>query len=120
MGGSFNNLKTTIKNVRNEINDIKNEILYLENLAEETQESVEAEIANLKQQVTDKVNEMLQALNNSVPRIPNFKSYITEEAFYVEYKWQPELSGSEMSVIPGLLSVNVDNPKNGSEYYHQI
>ncbi|WP_321346696.1 hypothetical protein [uncultured Draconibacterium sp.] len=111
MGGSFNNLKTTIKNVRNEINDIKNEILYLENLAEETQESVEAEIANLKQQVTDKVNEMLQALNNSVPRIPNFKSYITEEAFYVEYKWQPELSGSEMSVIPGLLSVNVDNPK---------
>ena len=71
---------------------------------------VQEQIDELKQMIKDKVNELLSALNDSVPRIPNFKAYLTEEAFYAEYKWQPELGGTSIEVISGLLNVNVDNP----------
>jgi len=111
LSGSFDDMINAVQSIRKEIDEIKNQILYLENLAEETQQEVENEINNLKQQIANKVNELLAALNDSVPRIPNLKSYVTEEAFYAEYRWQPELGGKEMSVIPGLISVNVDDPK---------
>ena len=62
--------------------------------------------------IKDKVNELLSTLNDSIPRIPNLKSYFTEEAFYAEYKWQPQLGGTKIEIIPSLLNVNVDNPSN--------
>ena len=51
----------------------------------------ENQINALKQSIKNKVNELLQTLNDAVPRIPNLKAYVTEEAFYAEYKWQPQL-----------------------------
>lgn len=110
LGGTFDDMKNAVKNIRDEIDNIKNEILYLENLAQEAQEAVEDQIDELKQTIKDKVNELLQTLTDSIPRIPNLKAFLTEEAFHVEYKWQPELESDEISIIPGLLQVLVDNP----------
>lgn len=110
LGGMFDDMKNTLKSIKEEIDDLKNEILYLENLAAEAKEEVESQIAELRQAIADKVKELLDALNNSIPRMPNLKTYFTEEAFYAEYKWQPELGGKKIEVIPSLLNVNVDNP----------
>ncbi len=110
LGGSFDGMINAVSKIREEIDNLKNEILYLENLAEETQQSVQNQIDDLKQMIKDKVSELLSALNDSIPRIPNLKSYLTEEAFYAEYKWQPELGGTTIEVFPGLLNVNVNNP----------
>ena len=112
LGGSFDDMIDAVQNIREEIDNLKNEILYLENLAEETQQAVEDQIDGLKQMIKDKVNELLSTLNDSIPRIPNLKSYFTEEAFYAEYKWQPQLGGTKIEIIPDLLNVNVDNPSN--------
>ena len=46
----------------------------------------------------------------ALQKIPNLKSYITEEAAYAEYNWQPELKGKNIEVISGILNVHVDNP----------
>jgi len=110
LGGSMDGMKNAVSGIRNEIEDIKTEILYLENLAEETQQSLENEINSLKQTVKAKVDELVSSLNDAVPRIPNLKSYLTEEAFYAEYKWQPKLEGEEIKVFPNILHVNVVNP----------
>ncbi|MBT3383343.1 MAG: hypothetical protein HN778_16020 [Prolixibacteraceae bacterium] len=112
LGGSFDDMIDAIQNIREEIDNLKNEILYLENLVEEGQQAVEDQIDDLKQMIKDKVNELLSTLNDSIPRIPNLKSYFTEEAFYAEYKWQPQLGGTKIEIIPSLLNVNVDNPSN--------
>uniref|UniRef100_UPI0032179362 hypothetical protein n=1 Tax=uncultured Draconibacterium sp. TaxID=1573823 RepID=UPI0032179362 len=110
LGGTLDGMKNAVSNIREEIENIKNDILYLENLAEEAQEAVEEQINDLKQMIKDKVNELLDALNDAVPKIPNLKAFLTEDAFHVEYKWQPELGGTEIDVIPSLLRVLVDNP----------
>ena len=110
LGGAFDDMINAVTSIREEIENIKNEILYLENLAEETQEMVQNQINDLKQMIKDKVNELLSALNDSIPRIPNLKAYLTEEAFYAEYKWQPRLGGTNIEIIPSLLNVKVNNP----------
>ena len=110
LGGSFDELIDAVTTIREEIEDLKNEILYLENLAEETQQMVENQINEIKQLIKNKVNDLLSALNDSIPRIPNLKAYLTEEAFYAEYKWQPELGGNNIEIIPSLLNVKVNNP----------
>lgn len=110
LGGSFDGMKNAIGNIRSEIDNLKNEILYLENLKEEAQQMVDDQINDLKQMIKDKVNELLATINDSIPRIPNLKAYLTEEAFYAEYKWQPQLGGTKIEVIPNLLNVNVNNP----------
>ena len=112
LGGSFDGMIDAVQNIQGEIEDLKNEILYLEDQAKEAQQNVQNQIDQLKQTIKDKVNELLTALNDSIPRIPNLKAYVTQEAFYAEYKWQPQLGGEEITVIPGLLNVNVDNPDN--------
>ena len=112
LSGSFDGMINAVQRIQGEIEDLRNEILYLENLAKEKQQNVQAQIDQLKQTIKDKVNELLTALNNSVPRIPNLKAFVTEEAFYAEYKWQPKLGGTQMEVIPKLLNVNVTNPNN--------
>jgi len=112
LGGAFNDMKNAVKSIREDIDAIKSEILFLEEQAENAQQMVEDQIADLKQQIKNKVDELLQTLNDSIPRIPNLKAYLTEEAFYAEYKWQPQLQGEKIEVIPSLLNVNVDNPSN--------
>ena len=110
LGGSLNSLTDQISGIRKEIDDAKNEILSLENQAKETSEDVTAQLATAKKTIADKVKELLDTLSSSIPKIPNFKSYVTEEAAYAEYKWQPELKGKQIEVISGILNVNVDNP----------
>ena len=112
LSGSFDGMIQSVQNIQGEIEDLKNEILYLENEAKQGQQNVQAQIDQLKQTIKSKVDELLAALNNSIPRIPNLKAYATDEAFYAEYKWQPKLGGTEMEVIPKLLNVNVANPDN--------
>jgi hypothetical protein len=111
LSGSFDSLIKTITAVREEIEALKNEIRYLEQQALETKENLENKITEIQNKIKDKVNEMITALNNSIPRIPNLKSWFTEEAYNAEYKWIPELGGSSMEIIPSLLKVGVNNPK---------
>ncbi len=110
LGGSFNSMTDTINAVRKEIDDAKNEILYLENQAKESAKDVTSEVAAAKKKIADKVKELLDAMNGNIPKIPNLKSYFTEEAAYAEYKWQPELKGKKIEIISEILNVNVDNP----------
>ena len=111
LGGSFDAMISAVQKIRADIDSLKNEILYYENLKEQAKQAVDDEIAELKQTIKEKVNELLDVLNNSVPKIPNLKTYFTEEAFYAEYKWQPELGGKTIEVFPDLLNVTVNDPK---------
>ncbi len=110
LGGAFDGMKNAVKSIREDIEAMKSEILFLEEQAENTQQMVENQINDLKQAIKQKVDELLQTLNDAVPRIPNLKAYVTEEAFYAEYKWQPQLGGQKIEVIPSLLNVNVNDP----------
>lgn len=113
MSGKFDSLIAQINAIRTAIEDAKNEILYLENQAKEKEtvaDDLKAKIAAAKKTITEKVKELLAAMNGNIPKIPNFKSYFTEEAAYAEYKWQPQLKGDKIPVISGILNVNVTNP----------
>jgi hypothetical protein len=112
LGGTFDAMKTAVLAIREEIDSLKNELLYLENLKKETGQNVEEQLNEKRQALTQKTGELLSTLNNSVPRIPNLKTYVTPEALYAEYKWQPQLGGTSMEVIPGLLKVHVTDPSN--------
>ena len=110
LGGSFNSLSDTIAKVRKDIEEGKNEILYLKNQAKETAEDLNAQIAAAEQSIKDNIKVLLDTINGNTPKIPNLKSYFTEEAAYAEYKWQPELKGKSIEIITGILNVKVDNP----------
>ena len=110
LGGTFNSLTDKLSEIRKELDDAKNEILYLENQAKQTAEDVSSQIAAAKKTISDKVKVLLETINGNTPKIPNLKSYFTEEAAYSEYKWQPELKGKNIEVISGILNVTVDNP----------
>lgn len=112
LGGTFNAMADKIAAVRKEIEEAKNEILYFENQARETAENMTAQIAAAKQSISNNVKVLLEAINGNTPKIPNLKSYFTDEAAYAEYKWQPELKKKKIEVISGILNVNVDNPMN--------
>ncbi len=111
LGNVFDDLIASIEMIRIEIEEIKNNILYLENQVKEGVTDAVSELAILKSDLAGKVEELLSALNGNIPKIPNFKSYVTETAFYAEYKWQPEFKSNPIKVIPGLLQVNVDDPQ---------
>ncbi len=110
LGGSFDGVINAVNSIKKELEELKNEILFLENQAAETMQDLENEISNKKQQLANKANEMLDALNSNVPKIPNFKTYVTESAFYAEYKWQPEFKSNPIVIVSNLLQVNVDSP----------
>ena len=92
--------------------------MYLENLARETKENVDSQVQNLQQQIKGKVDELLNALNGNIPKIPNLKTYVTTEAFYAEYKWQPEFKSSPIVVIEDILQVKGYRSEKGTDYYH--
>ena len=70
------------------------------------------QVNDLKQEMKDKVQDLLDALNGNIPKIPNFKTYVTTEAFYAEYKWQPKFKSNPIKVIDEILEVEVTNPNN--------
>ncbi|WP_289054527.1 hypothetical protein [Carboxylicivirga marina] len=110
LSGAFDGIKNMSSQAKEEIDDIKTEILYLENQAKELQEDLSEQINALKQGIKDKTDELLNMLNGSVPKIPNFKTFVTAEAFYAEYKWQPEFKSNPIKVIEDILHVRVDDP----------
>ncbi len=110
--GSFDGLINQVKTLRKEIENLKNEILFLENQAKESGENLQNQIDQLRETITGKVTDLMNTLNSSTPKIPNFKTWFTESAFYAEYKWQPDFKESPIEVIPDLLAVKVANPKN--------
>jgi Sec-independent protein translocase protein TatA len=110
LSGAFDGVKSAIGAAKSEIEDIKTEILYLENQAKELQQDLTSQIDALKQSIKDKTKELLDLLNGNIPKIPNFKTFVTAEAFYAEYKWQPEFKSNPIKVIEDILHVRVDDP----------
>ncbi|TRX71566.1 hypothetical protein [Carboxylicivirga sp. M1479] len=110
LADAFDGIKNATKQTKHEIEDIKTEILYLENQARELQEDLSEQINVLKQNIKDKTDELLDMLNGNIPKIPNFKTFVTAEAFYAEYKWQPEFKSNPIKVIDDILHVRVDDP----------
>lgn len=92
-----NDLTKTKSQIENEINKIKKD---LEKQINDIADDIKNEVANLRKQ-----------LENCIPRIPNLKTYLTDDAFHAQYKWQPDLGGSKKEVFPGLLTVNISDPK---------
>jgi len=109
MKGSFDGMIAEIKKVREEIERIKNLILLKENEARQTGANLKAEIDNLQAQIKAQLVKLLNALNSNVPKAPNLKTWFTDEAFYAEYKWKPDLN-SETKGIEGVLDVKVNDP----------
>ncbi len=110
--GSLDAYISSINNIRKKIEEIKNDLMLLEARALETGENIALQAQKLKDDIAAQVKALLDTLNNSIPRIPNFKTYITEEALNVEYKWIPELESSLIEVFTDILAVRVDNPGN--------
>lgn len=109
--GTFDSLIAKVNQLKAELDDLRIQILTLENQAKETKDLVNDEIKALHTAVGDKVKELMNALKGNIPRMPNFKVYTTDLSFFAEYRWQPELGGTKMNVIPKLLNVNVTDPK---------
>ncbi len=112
LSSAFDEVKSAMNQAKSEIEDVKTEILYLENQAKELQQDLTAQIDALKQSIKDKTNALLDLLNGNIPKIPNFKTFVTAEAFYAEYKWQPEFKSNPIKVIEDILHVRVDDPNN--------
>jgi hypothetical protein len=115
LGGTFGSYTSVIGSLKDEMNGIKSEILSLENQARETASDLSSSILAKKEELKIKVAKLLEAINSNVPRIPGFKTYFTDEAFYAEYRWQPEMKGSSIEVFPGMLTVNVTDPAKALE-----
>ncbi|MEI6050352.1 MAG: hypothetical protein WCS03_15735 [Bacteroidota bacterium] len=110
LGGSFDSYISDITAIRGEMTKIKNDILILENEARENVSDLSSSINSKKDELKTKTAQLLNSLNGNIPRIPNFKTYVTGDSFFAEYRWQPEMKGSDITVIPELLTVKVTDP----------
>jgi hypothetical protein len=110
LNGTFNSYISDIEAIKSELENLRNDILSLENTARETATDLSASINAKKDEIKAKVDDLKKTLSDQVPRIPNFKTYLTDSAFNAEYRWQPEMQGKEIEVFPKLLTVNVKNP----------
>ena len=111
-GDSLKTYTNTLAGLRDKIESYKNEIEILKDKAFKTGENVEAQIASIRSDLKASAQKMRDAINNSVPKIPSFKTYLTQDSFNVEYKWKPDLKSNDISVIPGILSVKITDPQN--------
>ncbi|MHB9055238.1 MAG: zinc ribbon domain-containing protein [Paludibacteraceae bacterium] len=96
------------KNVLNNINYNQNQI---QKETEKIRKDLEKEVENIKKDIVSEVSKLRDTLDKSIPRIPNLKTYLTDDAFHVQYKWQPDLGKQNKDVFPGLLSVKINEPK---------
>jgi hypothetical protein len=111
IGSSFQDLIAKIKKFKEEIEKIKDDILLLQQKAKETGEILTSSIEEKKALLKAKAVEIMNTLNNQMPKVPNLKTWFTTEAFFAEYKWIPEFSNSDISLFGGLLKFHVDKPK---------
>lgn len=112
LGDSMKSFVDSLNAARDKIEGYKHDIEILKDKAVKTGENVEAQINKIKDDLKAAAKNMIDTLNNSVPKIPSFKTYVTEDAFHVEYKWQPDLKGADFEIFPNLLSVKIANPQN--------
>lgn len=133
-GKSMEKFIDLVQKIQARINQLKDSLKIAEAMALEAEKAVANEFGKTKEQVEKEINKIRQelekkkqsifndikkeadnlrkALNDSVPRVPNLKSYMTDDAFHVEYKWQPDLGGKNKVIFPDILKVTMANPKN--------
>jgi hypothetical protein len=113
-GDSMKSFVDSINAAREKIETYKREIETLKNKALKTGENVETQLNKVKEDLKTAAKGLIDTLNNSVPKIPSFKTYLTEDAFHVEYKWQPVLAGKNIDIFPGILKVTLKNDPDKS------
>ena len=109
--GSFTPMINQIKAARQEIEKLKNEILLLQHEVKETGKNLENAINQKKNEIKAQTDKLLKALNDQIPKVPNLKTWFTQDAFYAEYKWIPEFEKEDITLFDGILGVHVDKPK---------
>ncbi len=118
LGDSMKSFVNNINSARERIESYKRDIETLKDKALKTEEAgkqaIQDQINNLRNELKTAAKSLIDTLNNSAPKIPSFKTYLTEDAFHVEYKWQPELAGEKIEIFPGLLTVNLKNAPDKS------
>ena len=93
----LNDINKTQAQINNEINKIKNDL--------------EKEKNKIKSNIKSETEKLRKLIADSVPRIPNLKTYMTDDAFHVEYKWIPDLGNKKKKeIIPSLLNLDVKEP----------
>lgn len=111
IGNSIKNLVTQIQKFKDEVEKLKDEILLLQQKAKETGELLTSTIDEKKALLKSKAVELLNTLNNQMPKVPNLKTWFTTEAFFAEYKWIPDFKNSDITLFGDLLKFHVDKPK---------
>lgn len=108
---NVNAIRDKIEGYKREIEALKYKLLQS---AEEAKQDIQSQLEKIKNNLKKEAENMLQQLNNSISKIPSFKTYVTLDAFHVEYKWQPELKGNHIEIFPGILSLNIDGDPSKS------
>lgn len=108
--GSFTPMINQIKAAKQEIEKLKDEVLLLQHEAKETGKNLESQINQKKNEIKSQTDKLLKALNDQIPKVPNLKTWFTNEAFYAEYKWIPEFDKKEITLFDGILGVQIEKP----------
>ncbi len=118
LGDSMKSFVNNINSARERIESYKREIELLKDIAlkagETGKQAIQDQVDKLKDDLKAAAKSMIETLNNSVPKIPSFKTYLTEDAFHVEYKWHPELSSKNIEIFPDILNVVLKNDPDKS------
>lgn len=94
--GIVNNLKFTQSQIQSEINRVRQDLLN--------------EVGTIQKSILNEVTKLRNELEKSIPRVPNLKTYLTDDAFHVQYKWQPDLGQSKKTIYEDILTVRIDHP----------
>ena len=81
---------------------------------EEVDAYIQEQIDLVKEQIKTEAVNLVNKLAEKAPKIPNLKTYITESAFFAEYKYQPEFDGNDnepIVILENLLQVEVADKK---------
>jgi hypothetical protein len=108
--GSFTPMINQIRAAKQEIEKLKEEVLLLQHEAKETGKNLESQINQKKNEIKSQTDKLLKALNDQTPKVPNLKTWFTQEAFYAEYKWIPEFDKKDISLFDGILGVHIEKP----------
>jgi len=117
--------------LQQEIEEAEQKIYEIEQKIEDTQAEIEAKIQEVEDEVQSRIDEVEQKiedtkkqlkhqlgqliakLNESIPSIPNLKTFFTDSAYIAQYRYQPEFKSKEIEIISGLLKIDVADKKSG-------
>ncbi|NJN27932.1 MAG: hypothetical protein HC819_19140 [Cyclobacteriaceae bacterium] len=110
------NLTTTLKGMKGEIEGLKAQIEAkkeeLESAIGAAQAAVQQQIDQLKSQLEGIGSQLQDTLNNTVPKIPGLKTYKTDQALVLEYKWLPQLEKEKSFFSFLTIRMNADPAKS--------